>query len=116
MPAAINKTEQSTLRNRLSVNGRLRVSIVAADVWPTLYPTEADCQFGRSATDRSHAARRRYYAAIARLAGRHEMMIEARDKKLEAARENRKLKRPTTTRLCSLIPKANRVIHAEPKQ
>jgi hypothetical protein len=39
-----------------------------------------------------HAARRRYYAAIARLAGRHEMMVPARDKKLEGARENSKLK------------------------
>jgi hypothetical protein len=28
-----------------------------------------------------HAARRRYYAAIARLAGRHEMIVAARDKK-----------------------------------
>jgi hypothetical protein len=44
------------------------------------------------------------------------MIVAARDKKLEAARENRKLKRPTTTRLCSLIPKANKVIHAEPRQ
>ena len=40
-----------------------------------------------------HAARDGL-AAIARLTGRHEMIVAARDKnKLEAARENRKLKR-----------------------
>ena len=55
-----------------------------------------------------HAARRWYYAAIARLAGRYEMIVAARDKKLEAVRENRKLKRPTTTRLYSLIPRQTR--------
>jgi hypothetical protein len=45
---------------------------------------------------------------IARLAGRHEMIVAARDKKLEAVRENRKLKRPTTTRLYSLISRQTR--------
>jgi hypothetical protein len=37
------------------------------------------------------------------------MIVAAGDKKLEAARENHKLTRPTPTRLCSLIPKANKV-------
>ena len=32
MPAAINKVTQSTFRNRLSVNERLTVSILAAGV------------------------------------------------------------------------------------
>jgi hypothetical protein len=36
------------------------------------------------------------------LAGHDKMIVAARDKKLEAVRENRKLKRPTTTRLYSL--------------
>jgi len=38
----------------------------------------------------------------AAVAGHDKMIVAARDKKLEAARENRKLKRPTTTRLYSL--------------
>jgi hypothetical protein len=63
-----------------------------------------------------NAARRRYYAAIARLAGRHEMIFAARDKKLEAGQRKPQTQTPTTTRLYSLIPKANKVIHAEPRQ
>jgi hypothetical protein len=47
-------------------------------------------------------------AAIAHLTERHEMIVAARDKKLEAVRENRKLKRPTTTRLYSLISRQTR--------
>jgi transposase InsO family protein len=47
---------------------------------------------------------------------RHTTILAARDKKLEAARETRKLKTPTTTRPCSLTPNAKKVIHGEPAQ
>src|SRR2546423_15198855 len=55
-----------------------------------------------------HADRRRCHAAIARLAGRDEMAVADSDKKLEAVRENRKLKCSTTTRLCSSTPRQTR--------
>ena len=38
MPAATNKVAQSTFRNRLSVNQRFTVSMLAADVSVTFLP------------------------------------------------------------------------------
>ena len=50
MPAAIDRVTESMFRNRLSVNVRLTVSMLAAGVYPALLPTfQTGCQFRHSA-------------------------------------------------------------------
>jgi hypothetical protein len=59
MPAAINKTTQNSFCDRLSINERLIVSILAAGVEPPLVPAcWTGCQFKRSAMRHSRRASR----------------------------------------------------------